>query len=64
MVTTTTPGGSTPLLVSPPVAPDSSVAPPPGSPLPATFTCRPRSCLYTPATESPQVAASAVLSTS
>ncbi|CAI7834055.1 unnamed protein product [Closterium sp. NIES-54] len=27
---------STPLLVSPPVAPDSSVAPPPGSPLPAT----------------------------
>ncbi|CAI7915176.1 unnamed protein product, partial [Closterium sp. NIES-54] len=28
--------GSTPLLVSPPVAPDSSVAPPPGSPLPAT----------------------------
>ncbi|CAI7894264.1 unnamed protein product [Closterium sp. NIES-53] len=28
--------GSTPLLMSPPVAPDSSVAPPPGSPLPAT----------------------------
>ncbi|CAI7890377.1 unnamed protein product, partial [Closterium sp. NIES-54] len=55
---------STPLLVSPPVAPDSSVAPLPGSPLPATFTCWPRSCLYTLATESPQVAASAVLSTS
>ncbi|CAI7820738.1 unnamed protein product [Closterium sp. NIES-53] len=51
MVTTTTHGafsgscvcsgvrvrsGSTPLLVSPPVAPDSSVAPPPGSPLLAT----------------------------
>ncbi|CAI7839218.1 unnamed protein product [Closterium sp. NIES-53] len=42
MVTTTTPGGvrvrsgSYLLLVSPPVAPDSSVAPPPGSPLPAT----------------------------
>ncbi|CAI7932266.1 unnamed protein product [Closterium sp. NIES-54] len=44
MVTTTTPGGhrvrvrlgSHVLLVSPPVAPDSSVAPPPGSPLPAT----------------------------
>ncbi|CAI7894417.1 unnamed protein product [Closterium sp. NIES-53] len=28
--------GSTPLLVSPPVAPDSSTAPPPGSPLPTT----------------------------
>ncbi|CAI7748809.1 unnamed protein product [Closterium sp. NIES-53] len=28
--------GSTPLLVSPSVAPDSNVAPPPGSPLPAT----------------------------
>ncbi|CAI7873793.1 unnamed protein product [Closterium sp. NIES-53] len=28
--------GSTPLLVSPPVAPDSPVAPPPWSPLPAT----------------------------
>ncbi|CAI7918940.1 unnamed protein product [Closterium sp. NIES-53] len=28
--------GSTPLLMSPPVAPDSSVAPPPWSPLPAT----------------------------
>ncbi|CAI7773673.1 unnamed protein product [Closterium sp. NIES-53] len=28
--------GSTPLLVSPPDAPDPSVAPPPGSPLPAT----------------------------
>ncbi|CAI7757403.1 unnamed protein product, partial [Closterium sp. NIES-53] len=43
MVTTTTPGGvrvssgSHLLLVSPPVAPDSSVAPPPGSPLPARF---------------------------
>ncbi|CAI7872532.1 unnamed protein product [Closterium sp. NIES-53] len=42
MVTTTTPGGvrvrsgRTPLLVSPPVALDSSVAPPPGSPLPST----------------------------
>ncbi|CAI7920805.1 unnamed protein product, partial [Closterium sp. NIES-54] len=42
MVTTTTPGGvhvrsgSTHLLMSPPVAPDSSVAPPPWSPLPAT----------------------------
>ncbi|CAI7831590.1 unnamed protein product [Closterium sp. NIES-53] len=42
MVTTTTPGGvrvrsgSTPLLLSPPVAPDSPVAPPPWSPLPAT----------------------------
>ncbi|CAI7835613.1 unnamed protein product [Closterium sp. NIES-54] len=44
MVTTTTPGDqrvsictcSTPLLVSPPVALDSSMAPPPGSPLPAT----------------------------
>ncbi|CAI7860274.1 unnamed protein product [Closterium sp. NIES-53] len=51
MVTTTTPGaslgsyvspgvrvrfGSTPLLVSPPVAPDSPVAPPPWSPFPAT----------------------------
>ncbi|CAI7884962.1 unnamed protein product [Closterium sp. NIES-53] len=36
MVTTTTPGGSRLLLVSPPVAPDSFVAPPPGSPLPAT----------------------------
>ncbi|CAI7833309.1 unnamed protein product [Closterium sp. NIES-53] len=45
MVTTTTPGGvrvrsgSTPLLVSPPVAPDSPVAPPPWSPLPATLSC-------------------------
>ncbi|CAI7927918.1 unnamed protein product [Closterium sp. NIES-54] len=28
--------GSSPLFVSPPVAPDSPVAPPPGSPLPAT----------------------------
>ncbi|CAI7767170.1 unnamed protein product, partial [Closterium sp. NIES-54] len=28
--------GSTPLLVSPPVSPNSRVAPPPGSPLPAT----------------------------
>ncbi|CAI7796869.1 unnamed protein product, partial [Closterium sp. NIES-54] len=28
--------GSTPLLVSPAVAPDPSMAPPPGSPLPAT----------------------------
>ncbi|CAI7763431.1 unnamed protein product [Closterium sp. NIES-53] len=42
MVTTTTPGGvrvrsgSSLLLASPPVAPDSTVAPPPGSPLPAT----------------------------
>ncbi|CAI7839839.1 unnamed protein product, partial [Closterium sp. NIES-53] len=42
MVTTTTPGGvrirsgSSPLLVSPPVALDSPVAPPPWSPLPAT----------------------------
>ncbi|CAI7924439.1 unnamed protein product [Closterium sp. NIES-53] len=44
MVTTTSPGGqhvsiwrsgSRMLFVSPPVAPDSSVAPPPGSPLPA-----------------------------
>ncbi|CAI7783828.1 unnamed protein product, partial [Closterium sp. NIES-53] len=41
MVTNTTPGGvqirsgSTPLLVSPPVAPDSPLAPPPWSPLPA-----------------------------
>ncbi|CAI7883370.1 unnamed protein product [Closterium sp. NIES-53] len=42
MVTTTTPGGarvrsgSRLLVESPPIAPDSSVAPPPGSPLPAT----------------------------
>ncbi|CAI7873582.1 unnamed protein product [Closterium sp. NIES-53] len=42
MVTTTTPGGvsirsgSTPLLVSPPVTPDSPLAPPPWSPLPTT----------------------------
>ncbi|CAI7877549.1 unnamed protein product [Closterium sp. NIES-53] len=42
MVTTTTPGGirvrsgSTPLLVSPPDAPDPPEAPPPWSPLPAT----------------------------
>ncbi|CAI7871802.1 unnamed protein product [Closterium sp. NIES-53] len=43
MVTTTTPGGfhvrsgSTPLLVSPPVAPDPPVTPPPWSPLPASL---------------------------
>ncbi|CAI7766093.1 unnamed protein product, partial [Closterium sp. NIES-53] len=45
MVTTTTPGGvrvrsgSTPLLVSPPVVPDSHLAPPTWSPLPATPSC-------------------------
>ncbi|CAI7840350.1 unnamed protein product, partial [Closterium sp. NIES-53] len=40
--------GSTPLLVSPPVAPDSSVAPPPGSPLPATpsWHALPSPCLW------------------
>ncbi|CAI7838553.1 unnamed protein product, partial [Closterium sp. NIES-53] len=54
MVTTTTPGGvcdrsgSTPLLVSPPVAPDSPVAPPPWSPLPATplWHALPPPCLW------------------
>ncbi|CAI7862445.1 unnamed protein product [Closterium sp. NIES-53] len=40
--------GSTPLLMSPPVAPDSSVAPPPGSPLPATpsWHALPSPCLW------------------
>ncbi|CAI7820016.1 unnamed protein product [Closterium sp. NIES-54] len=48
MVTTTTPGGSTPLLMSPPVATDPSVAPPPGSPLPATpsWHALPPPCLW------------------
>ncbi|CAI7895100.1 unnamed protein product [Closterium sp. NIES-54] len=48
MVTTTTPRGSTPLLVSPPVAPDPSVAPPPGSPLLATpsWHALPPPCLW------------------
>ncbi|CAI7890177.1 unnamed protein product [Closterium sp. NIES-53] len=54
MITTTTPGGvrvrsgSTPLLVLPPVAPDPSVAPPPGSPLPATpsWHALPSPCLW------------------
>ncbi|CAI7800709.1 unnamed protein product [Closterium sp. NIES-53] len=47
--------GSRLLLVSPPVAPDSSVAPPPGSPLPATplWHALPSPCLL-----SPQVSAS------
>ncbi|CAI7927912.1 unnamed protein product [Closterium sp. NIES-54] len=42
--------GSTPLLVSPPVAPDSSVAPPPGSPLHATpsWHALPPPCLGLP----------------
>ncbi|CAI7880055.1 unnamed protein product [Closterium sp. NIES-53] len=40
--------GSRLLLVSPPVAPDSSVAPPPGSPLPATpsWHALPSSCVW------------------
>ncbi|CAI7865473.1 unnamed protein product, partial [Closterium sp. NIES-53] len=40
--------GSRLLLVSPPVAPNSSVAPPPGSPLPATplWHALPSSCLW------------------
>ncbi|CAI7830921.1 unnamed protein product [Closterium sp. NIES-53] len=62
MVTTTTPegqrvsicacvrvrSGSSPLLVSPPVAPDSPVAPPPWSPLPATpsWPALPPPCLW------------------
>ncbi|CAI7918899.1 unnamed protein product, partial [Closterium sp. NIES-54] len=57
MVTTTTPGGqrvsictsgSTPSLVTPPVAPDSSVAPPHGSPLLATpsWHALPSPCLW------------------
>ncbi|CAI7854219.1 unnamed protein product [Closterium sp. NIES-53] len=39
---------STPLLVSPPIAPDSRVAPPPGSPLPATpaWHALPPPCLW------------------
>ncbi|CAI7844204.1 unnamed protein product [Closterium sp. NIES-54] len=47
--------GSRLLLVSPPVAPDSSVAPPPGSPIPATpsWHALPSPCLW-----SPQVSAS------
>ncbi|CAI7772751.1 unnamed protein product, partial [Closterium sp. NIES-53] len=47
--------GSRLLLVSPPVAPDSSLAPPPGSPLPATpsWHALPSPCLW-----SPQVSAS------
>ncbi|CAI7757245.1 unnamed protein product [Closterium sp. NIES-53] len=47
--------GSHLLLVSPPVAPDSSLAPPPGSPLPATpsWHALPSPCLW-----SPQVSAS------
>ncbi|CAI7835370.1 unnamed protein product [Closterium sp. NIES-53] len=64
MVTTTTPGASSGryvcsdsrlLLVSPPVAPDSLLAPPPGSPLPATpsWHALPSPCLL-----SPQVSAS------
>ncbi|CAI7886020.1 unnamed protein product [Closterium sp. NIES-53] len=42
--------GSRLLLVSPPVAPDSSVAPPPGSPLPATpsWHALSSSCLWSP----------------
>ncbi|CAI7861473.1 unnamed protein product [Closterium sp. NIES-53] len=47
--------GGTPLLVSPPVAPDSSVAPPPGSPLPATPSCH---ALLPPCFWSPHVFAS------
>ncbi|CAI7832473.1 unnamed protein product [Closterium sp. NIES-53] len=47
--------GSTPLLVSPPVAPDSSVAPPPGSPLPATPSWH---ALPSPCLRSSQVSAS------
>ncbi|CAI7877514.1 unnamed protein product, partial [Closterium sp. NIES-53] len=54
MVTTTTPwgvrvrSGSTPLLVSPPVTPDSPLAPPPWSPLPATpsWHALPPPCLW------------------
>ncbi|CAI7911338.1 unnamed protein product [Closterium sp. NIES-54] len=50
MVTTTTLGGqrSTPLLMSPPVAPDPSVAPPPGSPLSPTpsWHALPSPCLW------------------
>ncbi|CAI7777576.1 unnamed protein product [Closterium sp. NIES-53] len=40
--------GSTPLLVSPPFTPDSFVAPPPGSPLPATpsWHALPSPCLW------------------
>ncbi|CAI7829379.1 unnamed protein product, partial [Closterium sp. NIES-53] len=40
--------GSTPFLVSPLVAPDSSVAPPPGSPLPSTTSWHalPSPCLW------------------
>ncbi|CAI7859547.1 unnamed protein product, partial [Closterium sp. NIES-53] len=40
--------GSTPLLVSPPFAPDSSMAPPPGSPLPAmpSWHALPSLCLW------------------
>ncbi|CAI7798287.1 unnamed protein product [Closterium sp. NIES-53] len=40
--------GSTPLLMSPPVAPESPVAPPPGSPLPATpaWHALPPPCLW------------------
>ncbi|CAI7766011.1 unnamed protein product [Closterium sp. NIES-54] len=40
--------GSTPLLVSPPVPPDPSVAPPPGSPLPTTplWHALPSPCLW------------------
>ncbi|CAI7776856.1 unnamed protein product [Closterium sp. NIES-54] len=40
--------GSTPLLVSPPVAQESSMAPPPGSPLPATpsWHALPSPCLW------------------
>ncbi|CAI7769989.1 unnamed protein product, partial [Closterium sp. NIES-53] len=42
--------GSRLLLVSPPLAPDSSVAPPPGSPLPATpsWHALSSSCLLSP----------------
>ncbi|CAI7730305.1 unnamed protein product [Closterium sp. NIES-54] len=42
------PSGSTPLLVLPPLAPDSSVAPPPWSPLPATpaWHALPPPCLW------------------
>ncbi|CAI7885063.1 unnamed protein product [Closterium sp. NIES-53] len=47
--------GSTPLLVSPPVAPDSSLAPPPRSPLPATPSWH---ALLPPCIWSPQVSAS------
>ncbi|CAI7741772.1 unnamed protein product [Closterium sp. NIES-54] len=48
MVTTTTPWGSITLLLSPPVAPDSPLAPSPWSPLPATpaWHALPPPCLW------------------